>query len=179
MIGLNKTWHIKQKIWRQLLTTQSRREKMVCIIWIWKKTGIRSGGPTRRERVHNYSSEFFTVSFFFSVSWRTYEGRSTGAGDCRADIWSFLCHTVTERNTTLEWAADIRLNTWSFWTFEGWISFVHLASTGWVSPTTKMFNMLTSGSLRKMLGLAWCWKCRWFHQLAEAPWENHSFLISV
>lgn len=29
--------------------------------------------------------------------------------------------------------------------------------------------MLRSGSLRKQLGFAWCWKCQWFHQLAGAP----------
>lgn len=28
---------------------------------------------------------------------------------------------------------------------------------------------VTSGSLWKMLGLAWCWKCRKFHQWAEKP----------
>ena len=32
--------------------------------------------------------------------------------------------------------------------------------------------MLMSGSLQKQLGLAWCWKCRWFHQLAGAPYRK-------
>ena len=32
--------------------------------------------------------------------------------------------------------------------------------------------MLMSGSLRKQLGLAWCWKCKWFHQLAGAPYRK-------
>lgn len=32
--------------------------------------------------------------------------------------------------------------------------------------------MLMSGSLRKQLGLAWCWKCMWFHQLAGAPYRK-------
>lgn len=32
--------------------------------------------------------------------------------------------------------------------------------------------MLISGSLRKQLGLAWCWKCMWFHQLAGAPYRE-------
>lgn len=49
-------------------------------------------------------------------------------------------------------------------------------STGCVSPSTNMFNMLTSGSFLKMLGFAWCWKCRWFHQLAEAPWGEKELL---
>ena len=46
---------------------------------------------------------------------------------------------------------------------------VFLTSTGWISPTTKTCSMLTSGSLLKTLGLAWCWKCLWFHQFPEAP----------
>lgn len=37
------------------------------------------------------------------------------------------------------------------------------------SPRRKMGATVTSGSLWKMLGLAWCWKWRKFHQWAEKP----------
>lgn len=45
-----------------------------------------------------------------------------------------------------------------------------LTSTERIFPKAKKKGcMLMSGSLRKQLGLAWCWKCMWFHQLAGAP----------
>ena len=37
------------------------------------------------------------------------------------------------------------------------------------SPRRKTGATVTSGSLWKMLGLAWCWKWRKFHQWAEKP----------
>lgn len=46
-----------------------------------------------------------------------------------------------------------------------------LTSTERIFPKAKKRGcMLMSGSLRKQLGLAWCWKCMWFHQLAGAPY---------
>lgn len=45
-----------------------------------------------------------------------------------------------------------------------------LTSTESVFPRLKRRGcILRSGSLRKQLGLAWCWLCRWFHQLAGNP----------
>lgn len=71
-------------------------------------------------------------------------------------------------------------NSWfctgSLWNpLEQWFSMVYplsLTSTGCVSPRTKICSMFTSGSFLNMLGLAWCWKWRWFHQFAEAPWAD-------
>lgn len=48
-----------------------------------------------------------------------------------------------------------------------------LTSTERIFPKAKKKGcMLMSGSLRKQLGLAWCWKCKWFHQLAGAPYRK-------
>lgn len=45
-----------------------------------------------------------------------------------------------------------------------------LTSTERIFPSANNKGcMLRSGSLRKQLGFAWCWKCQWFHQLAGAP----------
>lgn len=51
---------------------------------------------------------------------------------------------------------------------------LHRTSMGCHSPRTNTCSMFTSGSLWKMLGLAWCWKWRWFHQLAEAPCQGRN-----
>lgn len=62
----------------------------------------------------------------------------------------------------------------------GWLPFSKavppippLTSTERIFPRAKKNGcMLMSGSLRKQLGLAWCWKCKWFHQLAGAPYRK-------
>lgn len=53
-------------------------------------------------------------------------------------------------------------------------SSTRLTSTESFFPNAKNKGcILRSGSLRKQLGLAWCWKCQWFHQLAGAPYRNN------
>lgn len=47
------------------------------------------------------------------------------------------------------------------------------------SPRRKMGARVTSGSLWKMLGLAWCWKWRKFHQWAEKPCGGQMGLSEV
>lgn len=42
------------------------------------------------------------------------------------------------------------------------------------SPSRKTGARVTSGSLWKTLGLAWCWKWRKFHQRAEKPCRGGS-----
>lgn len=49
-------------------------------------------------------------------------------------------------------------------------SFPHTSTDD--SPRRKTGATVTSGSLWKMLGLAWCWKWRKFHQWAEKPYRG-------
>ena len=69
----------------------------------------------------------------------------------------------------LHWAGGpIKSRCLCWWLYDMRFFFCFQSSTERISPNAKKGFMLMSGSLQIQRGLAWYWKCTWFHQLAGA-----------